>query len=459
MVDASIRKRMNLFFKKVSYINDEGFVFQEDKIQNYFMFDKLDTDFTMDSSDYIFEILVYSGADTQMMTRKYQKIQEICATLGGLGHVLIFFGFLLVMNQKEFTLNKSLINSLYSFPQKTPMAESRNLPPKLDLVKNFSDLSAGGGSVLSVQETTTQRKPLERKGTKTKKSKHHKTFQKVDISQIELTMSQNQKNFIQPKTLVDDQPPSMSSIEREIPAPKDECKKINDSISRGINDGFPHVSSKIEESGKIGKDSPKNSRKGSVSTPQGGSPKNKRNIFFKKVKKGELEIFENFAEYQQIENEKHLLSISFSEFIKLRLGSLCRCLRRSNNQKLYLKAEERVSKEMDFLFILQKLQDIEKMKLVLLSPHQIHLFNLLSKPMIFEEESVSEEVKSKDGFKMSMILNKNLNDKGTMREVMEYYKSLKEGKKSDVDDRLLALVERSLDEFSKAYKHNANENV
>ena len=51
---------MTIQFKKVTYVNDEGLVFQADQTQDSFSFDKMESDFTLEESDSFFEITIYS---------------------------------------------------------------------------------------------------------------------------------------------------------------------------------------------------------------------------------------------------------------------------------------------------------------------------------------------------------------------------------------------------------------
>ena len=125
----------------------------------------------------------------------------------------------------------------------------------------------------------------------------------------------------------------------------------------------------------------------------------------------------------------------------------------NSTQKLFLQAQKRALGEIDYFMVLRKLQEIDKIKLILFSPEQIKLFNLLSKPMIFEEEEISDEIQREDGFRIAMRMDnlKMMTDRSVMREVLEYYKKIKEKKGSKIDERLLNLIEQSLEQFNKYY--------
>ena len=180
------------------------------------------------------------------------------------------------------------------------------------------------------------------------------------------------------------------------------------------------------------------------------------NLFGRKKK--ELEKFENFAQFQQEENKKRKLDIGFWEYMKLKIKPWFKCIKINSTQKLFLQAQKRALGEIDFFMMLRKLQEIDKIKLILFSPEQIKLFNLLSKPMIFNEEDISEDIRRDDGFKISMNLNnsKMLSDRSVMREVLEYYKNIKEKKGNKIDEKLLSLIEQSLEQFNKYYKSTEN---
>ena len=55
-------------------------------------------------------------------------------------------------------------------------------------------------------------------------------------------------------------------------------------------------------------------------------------------------------------------------------------------EKLFKKTEKAFKKEVDLISILNKIHEINKMKLLFLNQRQLTLFDLLSKPMIFVDE-------------------------------------------------------------------------
>ena len=415
MTDASIRKRMILYFNEVQFINDDGLVFENNAVEESFAFNKMESDFTMDSSDCIFEIDIFSSRQTQVMIRRYEKLMAAFAYLGGLGNMLICLELIIVMNVREYSLMKRLVNFLYSFPM-------MKTPPKMECPLEDNDLNIKINPIETIEILM----------------KNIPTTEKIS------TEIPQRKFFNMPllqKDLMEDSTPDLQLDEKEFSLrdknganPLEECphNKDNPLAIPNENSGINIILDKKKET----------------------KPKiNKKSSSFK-IKNEELETFENFAQFQTKENAKYKLDISYCDYLFYKMSHFFKCMRRNRVQKLYGEAHSRALVEMDFFMILRKIQEIEKIKQILFSPQQINVFNLLSKPMVFAENENSDMMKSKNEFKMTLMLEmaKKVSDKDTMKEVLDYYLILKENKRSEIDERLLAMVDRSLEEFGKHYK-------
>ena len=89
-----------------------------------------------------------------------------------------------------------------------------------------------------------------------------------------------------------------------------------------------------------------------------------------------------------------LASFSFFEIISAFI--LCSCCRSNyvrNKRKLYDKGFETFEDFLDFTFIIKKIDEFDKLKLILLQKHQIALFNFITKELISlnEEKMKSHE--------------------------------------------------------------------
>jgi len=112
----------------------------------------------------------------------------------------------------------------------------------------------------------------------------------------------------------------------------------------------------------------------------------------------------------------------------------------SHKEKLILKAEEVFYKEIDIVSILIKLQEIEKLKYVLLNPSQISLLKLLDKPVIHCDD---------DNKNLMMQLSRTIIESGKRRSraikentLVDNYKQLiRSENKSEIDSRILQLLD------------------
>ena len=85
-----------------------------------------------------------------------------------------------------------------------------------------------------------------------------------------------------------------------------------------------------------------------------------------------------------------------------------------------------------------KLQEIDKLKYVLLNPLQLSLFNLLDKPLIHCEDEFDDE--DNLHLTLSNLIMEKISD--SEKKMFEIYKLLAKSEiKSKVDRRLLKLVE------------------
>ena len=104
-------------------------------------------------------------------------------------------------------------------------------------------------------------------------------------------------------------------------------------------------------------------------------------------------------------------------------------------EKFFLEAYEQYPTEIDVLQIIVKLQEIEKLKNILLNPQQCQLLHLISKPSLVLEKEERAMFVNND---MEGIKN-NYN----MKKLRNYINRIKsKGEKiSEVDQRLLKLID------------------
>lgn len=114
LMDSKMSKKITFNFKKVQFINDDGIIFSDENTIESFMFGNTETDYMSNDLTWIGSILLYSSPEIYVVTRRYQKLQEVIANLGGLANSLLIFGYLLTYLEKEYILFTTVIKNLYN---------------------------------------------------------------------------------------------------------------------------------------------------------------------------------------------------------------------------------------------------------------------------------------------------------------------------------------------------------
>ena len=113
MMDGQISKKITFYFKLAKFNSDNGLIFSNDQSLNSFLFDKFEVDVMSYTTEWVGNILLYSSSEIYVVTRRYQKLQEVIANLGGLANALFILGYILTSLEKQFVYFKILMNRLY----------------------------------------------------------------------------------------------------------------------------------------------------------------------------------------------------------------------------------------------------------------------------------------------------------------------------------------------------------
>ena len=136
------------------------------------------------------------------------------------------------------------------------------------------------------------------------------------------------------------------------------------------------------------------------------------------------------------------LKFGLFKYLFFKLKSKVPYVNLTYEEKLFSKSEKIYEKEVDYIEILTKLQEIDKLKQILLNHHQQVLFKFLSKPILY----LNDFVKNRENQIFSINLDQSESMKiDDLKQTLDYYETLKLEKGiSDIDERLLDVVRQNI---------------
>lgn len=140
-------------------------------------------------------------------------------------------------------------------------------------------------------------------------------------------------------------------------------------------------------------------------------------------------------------NKKYQLTFSFKEIIcAFILCERCKSIQIKNKKKLYTKSQYAIDQFLDISFIIQKLEEFNKLKIVLLDPQQIALFDFISKEIISLDD---ERIENHD---MTRIKKFNRDKEKLAQMILKYKNNLKNklSEPTATDRKLFGLLNEDL---------------
>lgn len=434
-LDLTLKKSLTIFMKRSWIDSDDGFFFESHKIIKTFGPGQVDFDVSSNfaNDDLIFVINIYSSEFETNISRNYQKIQTLLAQLGGICNFLFFFGFVVSKFENRFRFITILGNELFIFPKSNPLwKQESSKSTKMETSHNLVALVPKSPTIMKISnEEKNNRGDVEDKTIAREKPENDKDRQ-INCSPTQELLKAPSPMRILPKYLEENDPPvdfheSLVTIYNEN-KDKSICDPQNIKASQTFKRQTTQmIKEKLKNMWEMGKSQLRRTNNRS---------KTMDNI-----------IINNLEHYQTMKNKENFFSIGFWGFLKILLKSKKFFL--TIKEKLFLMSETQISDQMDILKILKKLQDIDKLKRILLSEEQLYLFNLVSKPMIVLDRSKKElkkpVVKDKR-FRFSMAEKPKL-EKDKL--ITNYELVQNNSMKSEIDKRILKLLDEDVLSFLK----------
>ena len=328
-LEALLNRLVVITLQKAEIITNEPVVGSNYQQIERFLFekDKSEIQLSITPQDPVISVLFYSSSNAIIARRSYQSLTEAFAVLGGLFSILVVFGNSISKIDKVVYLTTFLLNNLYSFQQHENQRNSKSysvLAKKLEEINHHSIKGLSNKSAI-----------IEGKGVS-------ESANKKSMGNISCIVH---KNLVEEKETI-----SVGAFKIE-PKCLPEEVDIEDPICE---------KRKFRKHGKF-----------------------QKTILEKTSKNKDTKSVE---EFMKMADKSQQIKFNIFEFCKLAIKNILK-IRLSFKEKVYKKAQQVFESEIDIVRILKRLQDIEKLKFLLLNEQQLVLFDILDKPMIWIDEN------------------------------------------------------------------------
>ena len=123
------KKEMRLFLKKTIIHSDYQVIFAKEDIVNSYSFDRIEYD-TIGSENTLFEVQIYSSEIKSILKRRYEKLFELMALLGGITNSLTVIFTFIIKILYDWNINELIMNSLFAI-KIVPKVKQDNRTSKL----------------------------------------------------------------------------------------------------------------------------------------------------------------------------------------------------------------------------------------------------------------------------------------------------------------------------------------
>ena len=429
IIDFKTRKEIFFFMQNVQLNTYDSLVYNTNPSVRYFNkhYDVQNDYVQRDINDTcIIRIRIFTSNKVQTIDRIYMTLIEAAAVVGGISTFFFIFGRIITFIYNDMKLKIKLINSLYSFDLNNEKLSEKN-DKKKDSIKLFSSEKQ---KINLKKLFTNQHFDLSSLRTKLKKvsedeivpdkilENYNQNFEEIEKNNLRKKSEQNQfKNSFNDKSIIAKE--INKSIKIEISA------LINNEKSQENINEFTSIIP-LENSRNLGENE-------------------KKTTFPKKVTISNSTQKLNTDE-EILKNSK--LKFSTWETIFCMIMPIC-CLRGKIKLKysLYQKASEYLMKYIDIFSLIKMVDDMQKLKSVLLTNQQLALFNYISKPTIKLSDNAKKEKPENyinNLEQLNSIANFN-NNVEIIQEIRNYYEELKKEKNwTIIDVRLFDYLDENL---------------
>ena len=424
-VDVNQFKILNIFLAFTELTTDIGFYFPQEQrlsiIQESKMIFDMNSKDTIDKT--LFAVNFFSDNCKNIIIRKYQKIQDFLSTLMGVLHIVAFFGYYFAKLENRLNFIICVTNELFIFKRKSSDQQqsiTKSINTTIPPIKLF-DTNPSPELPLRFPPTIQISKPRDN----------------LEMSQMAARNKQK----------ISLQSPESKKYEEFEPVPE-ELKEGIENISE-LNCS-KDISTLYIKTPELGKDaSPMNDIRKADKQPITETKlmrktwhdglKNLINGKWRSlnISQKNTHIQKNLQCYLKMKRKESRFDLGRFGYLRLLLKH--KKWKLTETEQLYMNGEKQVLNELDAVSILRKLQDVEKLKKVLLTQNQLYFFDLLSRPMIKLQDK-ERKFSVEDGEGERFIIEER------------YWKLREKARSSEVDERILKMLDEDVYSFMENFE-------
>jgi len=420
-LDPDFFKFAQVFIRKQTLETDDGNFLENESRKEIFSLDYYYSDVTMRTGNLLYAVDLHPSSKSYEERRVYKKIQSALADVGAIFDYLRFSASLICVIFASTKKNLKIINKLFEFDWENE--KNRKTRKISSIHRNILNKDNQLGEKYNINDNKPDNpfspSPLRNIRIVGSNEINNKDI-KVDVmkNKSNENVSDSNINFIEAKISRSNR----TNLEGHQFLRNSDDKSI---ISKGNS---------MELSNIHKKDDNENNKKGKEESDKFTPKQDKINKRF------------NFMKIRRKTQKKKRINFSFIETMKT---NLCCCLitkqRLKNKLKLYDEGIKKMDKMLDICYLMNKLEELEKMKFVFFNKKQLTMFNLLSKDVC----SLNSNKKSLNIFnKMKKFESDKVEIEKVLRETKE--KSLnKTLDLNEMDKRLFNMLSADIREYLK----------
>ena len=331
-----------------------------------------------------------SHISTQVMIRRYQKLQDLLAILGGISSTYLMIASLFLGHYKKYLLFKNIMDHLFVFEGKIKKKKQKTDHDNTKKNRNkFNCFPLKSKSIKLKQRTKNSDKKKRGSLETNLKVLPTQNCETEEVFQPIYPMKSSENRSIPCEFFIETQKKKIKEMENKS-KPSDFIeetqKKSTIQEIKEIESEFYSTNVKCQTEIKIENDC--NFQECQKKTPP-ISPGMKKNLFQKEEKKEhQIEISRKKTE-ESCENQNN---IQYFDYIKYHWKSFF-TMKLNEHDELVETALGKFYSEMDILMILEKVHEIDKLKSIIFNPIQRDLFELVPKMMISKSSKLKNNNK------------------------------------------------------------------